>query len=127
MLWVDSRPTTCYGDYMKHIVIIAMCLALGACTSDHYTPIPDSDGSSENLSKDLGDCRHDAIHKYYASKPPENPAALVAAGVIGGALGGAIFGAASSSGQASSPVDINKEIEKCMADRGYTGVSDHYN
>lgn len=76
------------------------------------------------MSRDLRDCKHEAVDKYFANKPSPNPVGLVVGGALAGAIGGAILGASTVSGESkSSEVDINKEIEDCMFDRGYEGTS----
>ena len=106
-----------------------MCLVLAGCAHDNYVVIPDSDGSKEDMSQDLKDCKHEAIHKYYDNQPPmtgEQMVGMVAAGALGGAIGGAAFGAAMSGDEDDKTMkikDIDPYIEKCMLEKGYKGTS----
>lgn len=109
---------------MKYWFLIAL-IFLNACTSDHYVPVAGSSGSDIYLKNDLKSCRDDSIHKALSER---NNDAAVIGGAIGGLIGGVILGAAVGASPNNSPrMDINQAIEKCMASKGYTGFSEHYN
>lgn len=103
----------------RHLVLFLM---LSGCAHDNYTVIPNRNGSQEQMVSDLHDCKMEAIHVYYASKP-DNTGVAIAAGSLGGAIGGAIAGLAASDDGSMKASEINPYTENCMKKRGYTGKS----
>lgn len=101
---------------------VALLLLLTGCAHDNYAVISDGSGTQERMANDLHDCKMEAIHAYYASKP-DNTGANIAAGALGGAIGGAIAGLATADDGSMKASDMNPYTERCMKKRGYTGTS----
>lgn len=97
---------------------IALLLILSGCTSNNY--LPDDSGMDDALSA----CRHTVMSK--AASEHDHLGALIGGGV-GGVGGGIVGGAIEGSEDKSKNKDWNFEIEKCMASKGYSGVSSGYN
>lgn len=109
---------------MKRYLLL---LLLAGCAVDHYEVAPGGNGSTEKMHDDLMDCKHEAWHAYYASRPNTDGVAG-AAGVLGGAIGGAIVGLATVSATPDTAMktrDINPYIIKCMERKGYEGTSEN--
>lgn len=102
-------------------LIIGLLVTLTGCTSNHYSPIPNSAGSEAGVQEATNTCEHDEVHKYLNSR---DHSGAVAGGVLLGPLG-AIVGD-SMANQSPRP-DLNVAIENCMAKKGYSGVSTGYN
>jgi outer membrane lipoprotein SlyB len=108
---------------MNRIAFLTISLLLAGCANDHYSVIPGTAASDEKMADDLRACKHEALDKYEANR---DHTGLIAGTLIGGAIGGAVAGAIdSSSNQGMKPSDIDPEIERCMAGRGYVGTSEN--
>lgn len=104
---------------MKSFFIFSLLLLAG-CTSSHYAPAYGNNASQEQLDSDQSECVHKVM-----KKASELNAGVLVGGVILGPLGAIAGNAISNSG--NTKPDYNVEIEKCMAAKGYTGVSKGYN
>ena len=119
---------------MKTIPLLSILL-LAACTSSHYVQAPGNTASQAQLDSDLAVCKSAAFKKYNDAHANDDHSGAIIGGVIGGGIGALIGSAAVGGaggavvGSANHPpkIDLNAEIENCMADKGYSGVSKGYN
>ena len=104
---------------------IVLCLALAGCAHDAYTA---NDPSLQpRMRSDLHDCKWDVSRKIFAPKDSDG-GAVFAGGLLFGAIGGAIMGAATAAAHSDDNANVSARfsalVEQCMAEKGYSGVSD---
>ena len=104
---------------MKRYLIL---LLLAGCTSSHYVQSPGNAASQEQLDYD----QHECVHKVMKGAAEANSSAgTIVGGVLLGPLGAIAGNAMATSGNVKP--DYNVEIQKCMAAKGYSGISAGYN
>jgi len=115
---------------MRRAALMFATLMVTGCAHDNYS------ASSHVASKDetasaVRSCKRDIMQSYAVSAPSNHNGALIGAvlgGLMGGALGGAIGGGAGAAADQANGVDrysnIDQDMERCMADKGYVGTSD---
>ncbi len=109
-------------------VWLAACatFALVGCANDNYRVVEGGPGSPASLKSDLHDCKNTVIAKFQSEQPTHYNAAMGA--VVGGAFGAALGGELDASTQKTDymkPGEIDPAIERCMADKGYSGTSEN--
>lgn len=111
------------------IFIVAIAFMMAGCAHDNYSPASGT-GSKDETASAVRSCKREVMHSYEVSQPV-NSGAIVGAvlgGLMGGMLGGAIGGGAGAAADQSSGGDrysnIDQDMERCMADKGYVGTSD---
>lgn len=108
------------------IAAIASVLLLAGCAYNHYDVTPGSGADPTTMNVALGSCEKEAMSLYEKSQRENYSLAnLVVGAFAGGAIGGFATGALSSEQGQMKASDIDPYIQKCMADKGYTGESEN--
>lgn len=107
---------------MKHLVFVFAVLAVAGCANDRYVADVGNKASVGQMKTDLSDCKNLVLHQYAHQ---QSGIGAAAAGGLGGVVAGAVVGLVSTQTGIMRASDIDPAIERCMAERGYTGTSEN--
>lgn len=107
---------------MKHVSAALFAFVLSGCANDRYVADPGNTASVAQLKSDLSDCKSMVRHQYAHQ---QSGLGAAAAGGLGGVVAGALVGLVNTQDGQMRASDIDPAIERCMADRGYTGTSEN--
>ena len=107
---------------MKHLSALLITLAVAGCANDRYVADPGNAASADQMKSDLSDCKSIVRHQYVHQ---QSGIGAAAAGGFGGVIAGAVVGLVSTQSGEMRASDIDPAIERCMAERGYTGTSEN--